>query len=149
MVGAFSFFPYVILGVSPRLTNGQLFHCRGRGADHGSLENTGATSDWIARSRRRLHRGYAVLIQNLQKPFVGIEAIERAHIRGIRIGRIVLVLIGGNVEGARDSGGRVCVNQAGRDENKIRAKLAKTNTPETPPWKSTPRAHAQRERFVD
>jgi hypothetical protein len=64
------------------------------------------------------------LIQDFQKLFVGIKAVESAHVSGIGIGSLVLVLICRNIVGARNPGGRVGVNQAGRYEGRFQGRIS-------------------------
>ena len=79
------------------------------------LENPRAPGNRISRPRRDLERRDPVAIYVLIQQVFGVQAIAHIHIRGIRVSRLLLILIGRDVVCAGNPSGRIRVDQSWSD----------------------------------
>ena len=85
-----------------------------RRAAHG-LEDARLPRQDIGPARQRVDDRHSLAPHELHQRLVGIEAVEDAQIGLIRIGSLVLILVGRQVESAGQADDAVGVHQARRD----------------------------------
>ena len=109
---------YVVLGTSPRwktTAEGNRTVIASAVAAAGA-EDPRLTADHVDRARASLDDRHAVPQGELQQRLVGVEAVEDAGVGLVRVAVLVLVLVGRDVQPARDADDRVGVDQARRDD---------------------------------